>query len=68
MHESIFRENDIRGKYPEELNELVIKDIAMGIAKKCRAEGVSSIAVARDGRLSVILFFLVFVKLLLAMD
>ena len=52
MHESIFRENDIRGTYPEELNELVIKDIAKGIAKKCKAEGVNSIAVARDGRLS----------------
>ena len=52
MQESIFRENDIRGTYPEELNELIIKDIAKGIAKKCRAEGVNSIAVARDGRLS----------------
>ena len=52
MHESIFRENDIRGTYPEELNELVIKDIARGIAKKCKAEEVNSIAVARDGRLS----------------
>ena len=52
MQESIFRENDIRGTYPEELNELIIKDIAKGIAKKCMAEGVNSIAVARDGRLS----------------
>ena len=52
MQESIFRENDIRGTYPEELNELIIKDIAKGIAKKCRAEGVNSIAVARDCRLS----------------
>ena len=34
------------------MNELVIKDIAKGIAKKCKAEGVNSIAVARDGRLS----------------
>ena len=30
--ESIFRENDIRGTYPEELNESVIKEIAKGIA------------------------------------
>jgi phosphomannomutase/phosphoglucomutase len=52
MQESIFRENDIRGTYPEELNESIIKDIAKGIAKKCKAENVNSIAVARDGRLS----------------
>ena len=50
--ESIFRENDIRGTYPEELNELVIKGIAKGIAKKCFQENVSSIVVGRDGRLS----------------
>jgi phosphomannomutase/phosphoglucomutase len=52
ISESIFRENDIRGTYPEELNEIVIKDIAKGIAKKCLQEGVSSIVVGRDGRLS----------------
>ena len=52
MQETIFRENDIRGTYPEEINELVMKDIAIGIAKKCNSEGVDSIAVARDGRLS----------------
>ena len=50
--ESIFRENDIRGTYPEELNESVIKEVAKGIAKKCFQEDVSSIVVARDGRLS----------------
>jgi phosphomannomutase/phosphoglucomutase len=52
ISESIFRENDIRGTYPEELNELVIKEIAKGIAKKCFQEDISSIVVARDGRLS----------------
>ena len=52
MQETIFRENDIRGTYPEEINELVMKDIAFGIAKKCKAEGVDSIAIGRDGRLS----------------
>jgi phosphomannomutase/phosphoglucomutase len=52
ISESIFRENDIRGTYPEELNESVIKEIAKGIAKKCFQEDVSSIVVARDGRLS----------------
>ena len=52
ISESIFRENDIRGTYPEELNESVIKEIAKGIAKKCFQEDISSIIVARDGRLS----------------
>ena len=52
ISESIFRENDIRGTYPEELNELVIKEIAKGIAKKCFQENISSIVVGRDGRLS----------------
>jgi phosphomannomutase/phosphoglucomutase len=52
ISESIFRENDIRGVYPEELNESVIKEIAKGIAKKCFQEDISSIVVARDGRLS----------------
>ena len=52
ISESIFRENDIRGTYPEELNELVIKEIAKGIARKCFQEDISSIVVARDGRLS----------------
>ena len=37
MQETIFRENDIRGTYPEEINELVMKDIAIGIAKKCKS-------------------------------
>jgi phosphomannomutase/phosphoglucomutase len=52
ISESIFRENDIRGIYPEELNELAIKEIAKGIAKKCFQDDISSIVVARDGRLS----------------
>ena len=52
ISESIFRENDIRGVYPEELNESVIKEIAKGIAKKCFQEDISSLVVARDGRLS----------------
>jgi len=49
---SIFRENDIRGTYPEELNEDSIKEIAFAISKKCKKENVDTIAVGRDGRLS----------------
>ena len=49
---SIFRENDIRGTYPEQINESTIKLIAYAIARKCKKHGISSIAVGRDGRLS----------------
>jgi phosphomannomutase/phosphoglucomutase len=49
---SIFREYDIRGKYPQELNEESIKKIAYAIVKKCRKENVGSLVVGRDGRLS----------------
>ncbi|MDA9330897.1 phosphomannomutase/phosphoglucomutase [Gammaproteobacteria bacterium] len=49
---SMFREYDIRGKYPQELNEESIKKIAHAIVKKCRKENVGSLIVGRDGRLS----------------
>ena len=49
---SIFRENDIRGTYPEQINESTIKLIAYAIARKCKKHGINSIAVGRDGRLS----------------
>jgi phosphomannomutase/phosphoglucomutase len=49
---SMFREYDIRGKYPQELNEESIKKIAYAIVKKCRKENVGSLIVGRDGRLS----------------
>jgi phosphomannomutase/phosphoglucomutase len=49
---SIFRENDIRGTYPEELNEGSIREIAFAISNKCKKENVDTIAVGRDGRLS----------------
>ena len=50
--ESIFREYDIRGTYPSEINEGVISLIGQAIALKCKEEGVSQISVGRDGRLS----------------
>ena len=50
--ESIFREYDIRGTYPEEINEGVISIIGQAIALKCKQEGVTEISVGRDGRLS----------------
>ena len=52
VNESIFREYDIRGTYPSEINENIISLIAQAIALKCKEEGVSQISVGRDGRLS----------------
>ena len=50
--ESIFRQYDIRGTYPEEINEGVISIIGQAIALKCKQEGITEISVGRDGRLS----------------
>ena len=49
---SIFREYDIRGIYPDEINELVVDQIAKAISIKCNKEDVSEICIGRDGRLS----------------
>ena len=49
---SIFREYDIRGIYPDEINETVVDQIAKAISIKCDKENVSQICVGRDGRLS----------------
>ena len=47
---SIFREYDIRGIYPDEINEVSISLIAKAISIKCNQEGVSEICIGRDGR------------------
>ena len=49
---SIFREYDIRGIYPDEINEAVVDQIAKAISIKCDKENVSEICIGRDGRLS----------------
>ena len=49
---SIFREYDIRGIYPKQINESVIEQIAKAISIKCDNEKVSEICIGRDGRLS----------------
>ena len=49
---SIFREYDIRGIYPEEINEEVINQIAKAISIKCEMENVLEVCLGRDGRLS----------------
>ena len=50
--ESIFREYDIRGTYPDQINEEVVKKIAIAISLKCQQEQVAEICIGRDGRLS----------------
>ena len=47
---SIFREYDIRGVYPSDLNEKSIEVIADAISKKCFKENIASVVVGRDGR------------------
>ena len=49
---SIFREYDIRGVYPHQINEEAVGNIAKAIYIKCKQEGVNKICVGRDGRLS----------------
>jgi len=50
--ESIFREYDIRGVYPNEINEEIVNKIETAISVKCQQEEVTEIYVGRDGRLS----------------
>ena len=52
MNKNIFREYDIRGKYPEEINEDVYSIIGNAIAVKCQNEKVNNVCLGRDGRLS----------------
>ena len=52
MNKNIFREYDIRGRYPEEINEDVYSIIGKAIAVKCQNEKVNNVCLGRDGRLS----------------
>ena len=52
ISKSIFREYDIRGIYPDQINEKIVCKIAKAISVKCLNEGISEICIARDGRLS----------------
>ena len=52
IDQSIFREYDIRGTVPEQINETSLKIIANAIAAKCMMENVNELVLGRDGRLS----------------
>ena len=52
MNKNIFREYDIRGVYPIDLNEDVYFEIGNAIASKCNQLNIDSIVLGRDGRLS----------------
>ena len=52
IDESIFREYDIRGIVPSQINESSIKLISHAIAQKCNEENIHELALGRDGRLS----------------
>ena len=46
--ESIFREYDIRGTYPNQINEKVVAQIANAVSYMCHQEGINEICVGRD--------------------
>ena len=52
IDESIFREYDIRGIVPSQVNEASIRSISHAIAKKCNDENINELVLGRDGRLS----------------
>ena len=52
MNKNIFREYDIRGVYPIDLNEDIYFEIGNAIASKCNELSIDSIVLGRDGRLS----------------
>ncbi len=52
MNKNIFREYDIRGVYPIDLNEDAYFEIGYAIAFKCNQLSIDSIVLGRDGRLS----------------
>ena len=52
MNKNIFREYDIRGIYPIDLNEDIYYEIGNAIAYKCNQLSIDSIVLGRDGRLS----------------
>ena len=47
---SIFREYDIRGEYPNKINEEVVRKIGNAIAGKCINLNIKETCVGRDGR------------------
>ena len=47
---SIFREYDIRGEYPNQINEEVVRKIGNAIAGKCINLNIKEICIGRDGR------------------
>ena len=52
IDESIFREYDIRGIVPSQVNEASIRSISHAIARKCIEENIDELVLGRDGRLS----------------
>lgn len=52
MPQSIFRAYDIRGIYPQELNETTIELIGQAIGTAAIEAGTREITIARDGRIS----------------
>ena len=52
IDQSIFREYDIRGIVPTQINDTSYNLISHAIARKCNDENINELALGRDGRLS----------------
>lgn len=52
MNPSIFREYDIRGKYPDDLNKETVYELGLSMGTYFRVKDASKISVGRDCRLS----------------
>ena len=48
----VFKAYDIRGTVPEQLNTAFARLLGVALAQQARAEGVSTLVVGYDGRLS----------------
>ncbi|MCX6731414.1 MAG: hypothetical protein NTX55_00255 [Candidatus Parcubacteria bacterium] len=65
VNPSIFKENDIRGKYPGEINEKVVYKIGRGFVKFLKPKTKDTIVVGRDKRPSSPKLALAFISALL---
>ncbi|HWL28781.1 MAG TPA: phosphomannomutase/phosphoglucomutase, partial [Burkholderiaceae bacterium] len=49
---AVFKAYDIRGTVPEQLNAAFARRLGLALAERARSEGIASLVVGYDGRLS----------------
>lgn len=64
MNENVFKSYDVRGEYPQEINEKIVFEIALGLGRYFNRlkRKKSKIVVARDGRLGSFLLYKAAIK------